>query len=517
MKLLKTICLIFCLTNVTNVYSKEIDSWSYKDWETTSVSSGYLRSITHGKITRGNEFGIVKSNLSCEQNILWLTIGTDKKNVDVLKNKEIDFNVTIDKETFSLKLPVANFFELTRTFTIVGFSNFLMSDLLIDKLKNGSEIVFEITGPEELKNKFGIPDETFSLDGFTAHYLKINEACRDSNEHNPSKEEQGNAEARLNPGMMGKNARNICSEEDIRASAHSEEINYAEATEYVSRAYSAGEEIQTAVLNRDIDALYSFIDGELINGPRKEFLQNKQFNDVFSDEWRQKILSDVPPCAPLGSQGFMLGSGHIWYRAASDGKPSIFSINGAVDEMSGSTQKKEWVYDGQVLKGSCFTTNWRSGDNYEHFHDTFANTVNQEEFDRYIGKYIGDKVPLGSIESPWSGMYGESDNIALAEKISECQQYNEKTKKNFDPTHVPTYEIIKKIPKSLCKTLAPNLPQGCEEVALVTVTQHTGGSMSVVDTVLYGIVKQPETLEAYLVPLVNFDHKNDALNFLEHI
>lgn len=179
MKLLKTICLIFCLTTITNVYSKEIDSWSYKDWETTSVSSGYLRSITHGKITRGNEFGIVKSNLSCEQNILWLTIGTDKKNVDVLKNKEIDFNVTIDKETFSLKLPATNFFELTRTFTIVGFSNFLMSDLLIDKLKNGAEIVFEITGPEELKNKFDIPDETFSLAGFTANYVKLSESCKD--------------------------------------------------------------------------------------------------------------------------------------------------------------------------------------------------------------------------------------------------------------------------------------------------------------------------------------------------
>ena len=90
-------------------------------------------------------------------------------------------------------------------------------------------------------------------------------------------------------------------------------------------AYAFGLKVQSLVANQDLSGIFSLVQGELQNGPRKEFVANKTFKEVFDEEWISQVLGDNAPCSPVGWRGFMLGNGLIWYNKADDGW-SIFSI-----------------------------------------------------------------------------------------------------------------------------------------------------------------------------------------------
>jgi len=272
------------------------------------------------------------------------------------------------------------------------------------------------------------------------------------------------------------------------------------------KARDFGYRIQKAVEEKDLDALFALVPGELSNGPRKAFIQNKKFDQLFSEEWRERVLEDVPPCAPVGWRGFMLGNGYIWYRPE-----GIFSINGALEEVPEEKRIGEWLHDGRSLNGSCFTTIWYSGDNYEHFHETFAKNIDFATFSKFIGRYLGKLVPIEPIPNPWweeqeSLALAEQESLALAVKIPDCPRDDDEK----------TYQVLKEISKSHCASLAPNFPQGCEDIRLLTVIGPCGGSMGcAANTAIYTIINNRETKDTYMVPLVNFDSENDALNFLD--
>lgn len=96
-------------------------------------------------------------------------------------------------------------------------------------------------------------------------------------------------------------------------------------------ARAFGMKIQRLVLNKDLPGMFSLVEGELQNGPRKSFVANKSFQEVFDDSWVDSVLSDEAPCSPVGWRGFMLGNGMIWYNKSKSGW-EIFSINGAAQE-----------------------------------------------------------------------------------------------------------------------------------------------------------------------------------------
>ena len=68
-----------------------------------------------------------------------------------------------------------------------------------------------------------------------------------------------------------------------------------------------------------LSGIFSLVQGELQNGPRKEFVANKTFKEVFDEEWILQVLGEDAPCSPIGWRGFMLGKGLIWYNKADDG------------------------------------------------------------------------------------------------------------------------------------------------------------------------------------------------------
>ncbi len=97
-------------------------------------------------------------------------------------------------------------------------------------------------------------------------------------------------------------------------------------------AYAFGLKVQSLVSNQDLSGIFSLVQGELQNGPRKGFVANKTFKEVFDEEWISQVLGDKAPCSPVGWRGFMLGNGLIWYHKRDDGW-TIFSINGAALEI----------------------------------------------------------------------------------------------------------------------------------------------------------------------------------------
>ena len=91
-------------------------------------------------------------------------------------------------------------------------------------------------------------------------------------------------------------------------------------------AYSFGLVVQDLVRQRDLEGLFSLVDGELSNGPRKRFVAGKSYEEIFDEKWTDVVLSEQPESEPVGWRGYMLGRGMIWYDYF-ESTWSIFSIN----------------------------------------------------------------------------------------------------------------------------------------------------------------------------------------------
>tara|TARA_B100001057_G_scaffold142272_1_gene142002 strand:+ start:975 stop:2204 length:1230 start_codon:yes stop_codon:yes gene_type:complete len=78
-------------------------------------------------------------------------------------------------------------------------------------------------------------------------------------------------------------------------------------------AYAFGLYLQELVRSRDLESLYDNVKLPLINGPAKKTLTDREFDDLFSRNWSNTILSIEPDCSPVGVKGYMLGRGLIWF------------------------------------------------------------------------------------------------------------------------------------------------------------------------------------------------------------
>ena len=101
---------------------------------------------------------------------------------------------------------------------------------------------------------------------------------------------------------------------------------------------------------------FSLVQGELQNGPRKEFVASKIFKEVFDEEWISQVLGDNAPCSPIGWRGFMLGNGLIWYNKTDD-VWTIFSINGAALEIP-DNPSLGWTINEKMVHPFCFNRPW---------------------------------------------------------------------------------------------------------------------------------------------------------------
>ena len=70
-------------------------------------------------------------------------------------------------------------------------------------------------------------------------------------------------------------------------------------------AYDFGRKIKQLVKEKVYEDLFALVEGELASGPRKQFIKGKKLSDIFSNDWRNDLLTSDPPCSPVGWRGFM--------------------------------------------------------------------------------------------------------------------------------------------------------------------------------------------------------------------
>ena len=149
----------------------------------------------------------------------------------------------------------------------------------------------------------------------------------------------------------------------------------------------------------------------------------------------------------------------------------------------------------EYVNPSCLTYPLPSRDYYQSFYEHYYNVesvkVTDPKFNSFvnnIGNYIGDPVPIADTLNLFPSL---DIKKALTNFVTECSG---KTKKTFGKVDnkvrgewkwrrvYDEYTVLMKLPKSLCKTLAPNLKHSCREVSLLEInneSRHYGDQFSI--------------------------------------
>ena len=296
-------------------------------------------------------------------------------------------------------------------------------------------------------------------------------------------------------------------------------------------AYLFGQRIVDTVRNKDLDGLFSLaIDGELMWGPRKSFVEDKEFEQIFDLDWIDKVLKQPPDCGRVGWRGWMLAYGHVWYENF-NGEFKIFGIYGAVKEETPNDLPIGWRYNGKIFPHESFVTEWISSDNFEEFEEHFKietkdchshqeygfTHCKSEDFRNNPGKYFGKEIKdLDPIMASWD------DYISLAVSVQSLdfnRPYEIIDKQicteQADPLLETFYEILGVIENDKCQELAPYMKGRCKESYLLYLGDWQGGSMGyTLRTGIYGLFALDDG-EEYIVPLKYFSNENYALNYLD--
>ena len=304
-------------------------------------------------------------------------------------------------------------------------------------------------------------------------------------------------------------------------------------------AHDFGREIQTLIVKKDIQGIYkNVLIDELQNGPRREFIKNKSFDQIFPKEWVTKVINTEIDCDSIGWRGFMISHGLIWFDRMENGKWTIKSINGVNQEKFDNKNVIGWETNKGIIPPTCFPTfGYFEKPKVDLFTEEFR-IKNKREFEYSSGKYIGKTIPLSyKIKSKIS-----KDNVySVATNLDECFKWNsengfskKKERKNdlviveniiYQKSYIKGrenhdrykshYEVLKKVDSSKCDQIANQLSR-CQESYLIRIGYHSGGSIGWLGRYyIFGIFEAKDKAK-FIVPLKVFGTENLALNFLDH-
>ena len=187
-------------------------------------------------------------------------------------------------------------------------------------------------------------------------------------------------------------------------------------------AHDFGRKIQTLLAKKDIEGIYmNVLIDELQNGPRREFIENKSFDQIFPKEWVNKVIKSEIDCDSVGWRGFMISQGLIWFDRMESGKWSIKSINGVNQENFDNKNLIGWETNKGIIPPTCFPT----FGNFEKpkvdlFTEEFG-IKNKRKFEYSPGEYIGKTIPLGyEIKSKIS----KNNVYTVSTNLNECFKWN---------------------------------------------------------------------------------------------
>jgi len=301
-------------------------------------------------------------------------------------------------------------------------------------------------------------------------------------------------------------------------------------------AYDFGRRIQSLIAKKDIRGLYKHVlIDELINGPRRAFIKNKSFDEIFPKEWINNVINTEIDCdsMSMGWRGFMISHGLIWFDRMENGKWTIKSINGVNQEQFNNKNLIGWKTDKGIIPPNCFPTfGYFKTPKVDLFTEKF-DIKNKRRFQYNPGEYIGKTIPLGyAINSKLS----KNNVYSVANNLDECfksdsengfvkkkeimndlvvvdnivyQKNNRKASENHN-CYKSHYEVLTKIALSQCNRFAKQLSK-CKEAYLVRIGYQSGGTIGWLGSYnIYGIFERKD--KHYLVPLKVFKNKNQAIN-----
>ena len=287
-------------------------------------------------------------------------------------------------------------------------------------------------------------------------------------------------------------------------------------------AYRFGIKIQEIVEKEDLQALFSLVEGELEWGPRKKYIRDKSFSEVFSKTWKEEVLREKPGSWPMVSLGFSLGhfngygyslqeNGLIWCEQLDGGNWKISVINGAIEEpkVGGG-----WTVNGQLLPPNYFAAGLLILEHfYYELHEYYSIADPPDQFFYDIGKYLGSVIPLISTNSPAVALKDSEVNQSVRLEEDGCVVTVEEI--NGEVYHGSyAYEVIENLAQDLHVMLAPHVADICREIKLIAVYEYCCG-YSVTHACIYGLFESKEQL--LMVPLRNFDTLNAARNFVDDL
>lgn len=310
----------------------------------------------------------------------------------------------------------------------------------------------------------------------------------------------------------------------------------------MQEAHDFGRKIQTLISKKDLNGIYNIVlIEELINGPRRAYLKNKSFDEIFPKEWTSKITSSKVSCNSVGWRGFEIGNGLIWYDMTRSGKWTIKTINDANQEKLITQRVVGWRTNKGLISPTCFPTfGYFETPKLDSFSKKF-NIKNKIEFRNSPGKYIGKTIPLGYEITPKEK--NNKSNFAtysISSNLNECFDYdleegfankkigkpnliefeniiylkNQPNKVERYDRYKSHYEVIKKIDLKLCNELIPQLTGKCQGANLIRIGYDSGGTIGWIGGYyIFGIIKEEK--KEYIVPLKFFNLKNNVLNFLD--
>ncbi len=302
-------------------------------------------------------------------------------------------------------------------------------------------------------------------------------------------------------------------------------------------AHDFGRRIQALIAKKDISGIYkNVLIDELENGPRREFIKNKSFDEIFPKEWVNKVTSTEIGCDSIGWRGFMISQGLIWFDRIESGEWTIKSINGVNQEEFDNKNLIGWETNKGIIPPTCFPTfGYFEKPKIDLFTEEFR-IKDKTRFEYSPGEYIGKTIPLGykiNSEISKNNVYSVTSNLNKCFKWNSengfvknekrknklvligniiYQKNNIKGRENYD-RYKSHYEVIKKVALSKCDQLAKELSQ-CNDSYLIRIGYDSGGTIGWLGKYyIFGIFKGEDNNQ-YLVPLKLFNKINSALNEL---
>ena len=338
-------------------------------------------------------------------------------------------------------------------------------------------------------------------------------------------------------------ASNAFSQQEEKADLNCSHVNGVYDYYDPEEAYDFGLKIRGFVEKKDLEGLFSLVQGELRNGPRKSFIKDKEFSEIFSDQWVREFLSDTPPCGPLGWRGFVIGGGwmdgefrglvsSVWYDVNKEDKWTIFSIQGAVTQKTLPLPMPIWKINNRILHYHCFPVISLSGDTFEDIFDEFS-ISDREDFYENPGKYFGREIDRPVLHRDVDRCLDQNaypDNQLADIKITQ-NGYSAKTNSLLlywppRPLNV-YYEVIAPVTKKQCRELAPSINGTCLQSFLISISKESGGSMGYQSwygafglfDIGYGNPFEGWTMRKganlKMVPLKYFESMNTMLNWID--